>query len=190
MRHFLQLASGLDVLPLLYALHRQPWLWDANPIRTTFPGSPHAAVSDILLRFNQGKEYQVSATPPTSDDDHECVPFPAWWALLEAHPLVYTLLAVTKGTRLGRVMITKLPPGAEIPPHIDSPGQTAYYARHHITLAAPTESYFLIDEETVHMAPGETWLVDNSQMHGVINHGDQDRIALIIDIHRDTAPEV
>lgn len=188
MKHFLKLAQNLDVLPLLVALHRQPWLWDRHPIRTTFPGSPHAQVSDILLRFNGGPAYGVQATAPTSDDDHECHPYPAWWALPEAHPLVLTLFAAVRGTRLGRVMITRMDPGTAIAPHSDSQAQTDYFSRFHIVLAHPQWAcVFTIEDEQVEMKPGECWMVDNSQLHGVTNDGDSERLSLIIDIHSDRA---
>lgn len=184
MNHFLQLAAGLDITPLLYALHRQPWLWNADPVRSTFPGSPHHAVSDILLHFNTGPAYSPRATAPTSDSDHECSPYPAWWALPEARALIFPLLTAVHGTRLGRVMITSLPAGAEIPPHIDSKAQTDYYTRHHIILAHPQwDCWFLAGQETVCMRPGECWAVDNSVLHGVVNHGDTARLSLIVDIH-------
>jgi len=189
MRHFLRLAQNLDILPLLYALHRQPWLWDAHPVRTTFPGSPHAQVHDILLRFNSGPEYGVQTAAPVADADHECCPYPAWWALPEAHPLVFTLFAAVRGTRLGRVMITRLDPGTAITPHCDSPAQTAYFQRFHITLAAPQWAcVFTIDDEQVEMKPGECWFVNNAALHGVTNDGDESRLSLICDIHSDSAP--
>ena len=43
-------------------------------------------------------------------DGHECVPRPAYWALPEARPLIFGLMNRVGATRLGRVMITKLPP--------------------------------------------------------------------------------
>lgn len=187
MRHFLKLAQGLDVLPLLYAITRQPQLWDAHPIRTTFPGSPHTQVSDILLRFQALPEgdYDVGK----ANAEHETVPYPAWWLLPEARPLVYHLMARVQATRLGRVMVTRLAPGCEIPPHIDSAPHSTYYERQHIILAAPPwDCAFVIEDEIVQMQPGECWWINNARMHGVVNHGDSDRLALIIDTHSDPAP--
>jgi len=189
MKHFLRLAQNLDILPLLYALHRQPWLFDADRTRTAFPGSPHAQVHDILLRFSAVPEYVTAGGVPVTDDVHESVPMPAWWALPEAHPLVFTLFAAVRGTRLGRVMITRLDPGMQIPPHIDSKAQTDYYQRFHVTLAAPQWAcVFQIEEEQVEMRPGDCWSVNNAVLHGVTNDGDESRLSLICDIHSDSAP--
>ena len=188
MRHFLKLAQNLDVIPLLVALHRQPWLFDTDTTRTAFPGSPHALVSDILLRFSAVPEYVQAGGVPVTDDVHECLPLPAWWALPEAHPLVLTLFTAVRGTRLGRVMITRLDPGTCIPAHIDSKAQTDYYQRFHITLAAPPWAcVFTIEDEQVEMKPGECFWINNAALHGVSNDGDCERISLIVDIHSDRA---
>ena len=63
MNYFQQLASGINVTPLMNAIQRQPELWDAHPIRTSHPGTAHAQVSDILLRFNDLDEYLCTGDP-------------------------------------------------------------------------------------------------------------------------------
>lgn len=185
MKHFLCLAVNLDVLPLLYAVSRQPHLWDQNRVRTSFAGSPHAEVHDILLFF-QAPGYDAS----DGDQGHECTPYPAWFALPEARPLVFGLMSRIQATRLGRVMITRLPPGAHIPPHIDSVHQTTYYCRNHITLCSPPDCTFVIEDETVQMRPGEAWRVDNGKEHAVYNNGTTERWSLIIDLHSPSFSEV
>ncbi|HEY2417587.1 MAG TPA: hypothetical protein VGH84_06680, partial [Steroidobacteraceae bacterium] len=52
MRHFQQIAAGIDPLPLLHALTLQPDLWNANRTRTWHPQSAHRVIDDILLRYN------------------------------------------------------------------------------------------------------------------------------------------
>lgn len=178
MEHFLCVTTNLDVLPLLYAVSNQPHLWNQDPVRTTHPGSVHSAVSDILAFF-QRPGYDASS----GDVNHECEPRPAWWALPELRPLVFGLSARVLATRVGRVMITRLPPGKEIPPHRDHPAQTAYYNRFHIILCSPPECVFQIEEEQVCMRPGECWRVDNSKEHAVYNQGSTERWSLIVDLH-------
>lgn len=179
MHNFLLISHALDVLPLLVALSNQPRLWDQDRLRTGFPGSVHSAVSDVLLHF-QRPDYDAS----TGDVDHECFPREAWWALPDARPLIFGLMARVQATRLGRVMITRLPPGELIPCHTDSPLQTAYWRRHHITLCSPPECQFLIEGEMLSLAPGSCWWVDNSKVHSVSNHeGTTERISLIVDVH-------
>ena len=50
MRHFLKIASGVEVLPLALDLYRQPELWDQNAARTGGAGS-FEGTSDIWVRF-------------------------------------------------------------------------------------------------------------------------------------------
>lgn len=186
MKHFLLISVGLDILPLLYAVSRQPQLWDQHPLRTSFPGSPHAEVSDILLRFQVP---EVGASVQTINANHESVPYPAWWVLPEARPLVFGLMGRVSATRLGRVLLTRLRPGCRIPPHVDSAPHSVYYARHHITLCTPPECYFRVEDEVITMRPGECWLVANSKEHTVWNDGTTERIVLIVDTHGDATPE-
>lgn len=178
MEHCLLITTGLDTLPLLYGVSKQPHLWNQDMVRTTHPGSVHKDVSDILLHFQA-----PGAVDVTTDAVHDCQPRPAWWALPEAHPLIVGLMARIQGTRLGRVMITKLPPGGVIPPHVDSAAQTDYYRRHHVTLTSPEQCSFTIGDETLHLHPGSCWWIDNGVEHAVYNDGATERISLIIDIH-------
>lgn len=182
MENFLLVASGLDVLPLLYSVSNQSHLWDQHPVRTTFPGSPHAQVSDVLLRF---QEPTKTKNVQKANADHETVPYPAWWALPEARPLVFGLMARVQAARLGRVILTKLRPGCKIPPHVDSAPHSTYYTRFHVTLCTPQHCWFRIEDEILTMQPGECWMVRNNLEHEVQNEGDSERWALIIDLHND-----
>jgi Aspartyl/Asparaginyl beta-hydroxylase len=182
--NFLCVTTGLDVLPLLYAVSRMPHLWDMDTTRTTFPGTPHFEVSDILLRFQETAGVK-SEDVPTLNDVHECVAHPAWFLLPEARPLVFGLMARVQATRLGRCMITKLRPGCKILPHTDAPVQTSYWLRHHITLCGPPECVFQVGDEALALIPGSCFRVDNSKEHSVCNDGNTERITLIVDLHCD-----
>lgn len=178
MKNFLLISHSLDTLPLLVAISNQPRLWDTDTIRTQHHGTVHSAVHDILLHFQQPGAVDVS-----TDASHDCFVRPAWWALPEARPLVFGLMARVQATRLGRCMITKLPPGEQIPAHTDSPHQTQYWRRHQITLCSPQECQFIIEDEVMALAPGTCWWINNGAEHQVINDGPTERIALIVDVH-------
>ena len=180
MRNFLNLASGVDIQPLLLSLYRQSSLWNTHPFRTEVADSPHREVSDILLR--------LQPLDGRSTDKRECVDYQAFATLPHARRFVYALMAQVEGERLGRVMITRLPPGGQIYPHEDI-GTTPlhydtepYYSRFHLVLQADDKSIFQCDQEYVQMKPGEVWWFDNSKTHAVYNDGQIDRIHLIIDI--------
>ena len=86
------------------------------------------------------------------------------------------------GVRLGRVIITRLPPGKTITPHVDSGSHAEYYDRYHVTLQNNPGSIFRCGNEHVFMATGDIWWLDNSIEHEVINNSVDDRITMIVDI--------
>jgi len=175
LKNFLKLASGLPTTPLLTGIYTQD-LWDKNTLRTTHTGTPHTQVNDIWLRFNDLKD--VSKVP----DEHESINYPAWNKLPQAHGLIFDLMRVVSGTRLGRVIITRLEPGKKIDPHEDGGSHAAYYSRFHIMLKNQPGSMFYCEDEEVYMAPGDVWWFDNSKTHWVTNNSSDDRITMIVDI--------
>lgn len=182
MRNFQQLASGIDVLPLLHAVTRQKELWDTQKLRTTHTNSPHTQVNDILLRFIDIETVKGKTDPGYVLDQHESINYPAFFQLPEARPIIYDLMRRVEGQRLGRVIITRLSPGKKIDPHIDSGDHAAYYDRYHCILQNQPGSLFRTGNETVCMKTGDVWWFDNSIEHEVINNSEQDRLTMIIDI--------
>ena len=183
MRNFLRIAAGFNTTPLLLALQQQPQLWDVYPVRTTFPGTPVAACSDILLRFQR-----LPALPawgaPASPDAHECIWLPASATLPQARPLIFETMRLVEGERLGRVIITRLPPGAKILPHMDADANSRYYHFYHLLLAGSEDTPFTCGDEVVLMQPGELWLFDNLLEHALHNQGPHDRLSLIIAVSK------
>ena len=88
------------------------------------------------------------------------------------------------GERLGRVIITKLPPGKTITPHVASGAHAEYYTRHQIMLSNSPGSMFHCGDESVFMQTGEVWWFNNAVTHSVVNNSSDDRIALIVDIRQ------
>ena len=181
MRNFLQIGTA-DTLPLLHALTLQPDLWNAVPVRTTYPGSAHRDASDILLRFNR-----LDADAEAMFAEHEVSNLPPLAALPQARPLIFDLMRRVEGERLGRVVITRLPPGGEIKPHADEGDYAAYYSRYHVMLQNPSDSWFRCGGEDLYMAPGTVWWFNSGLPHAVYNRGDADRITMIVDIRSSCA---
>jgi len=178
MRNFLRIGTGLNVGPLLLALQRRPELWNQQTLRTTHPATPHKQVDDIWLRFN---ELPAEGEEALIMDEHESIDYPAYAKLPEARQIVMAVFAAVAGERLGRVLITRLPPGASIDPHADGGSHAAYYERHHVVLQSNPDCIFRCGNEAVQMATGELWWFNNAIEHEVINRGNEDRIHLIID---------
>jgi len=177
MKNFLKIGSGIDTSPLLLQLHHNPQLWDAENVRKTFMAeSPHREVSDILLRFSDPQAANIG-------DELVCEDTPAMNVLFEARNLVFPLMTAVRGVMLGRVMITKLPPGGRIYPHTDLRGRYANtYRRFHLPLQSAPGCIFRADDEEVFMRPGEAWDFNAHAEHEVVNNSPIDRIHLIVDI--------
>jgi len=171
---------------LTHALVRQPELWNAENIRTTFPGSPHRDVADIVVRFNDlashksGNDY-TSTDGSSIMDQHESIWFPAA-NCLPIKPLLFDLMRSVEGERLGRVVITRLAPGCAIHPHEDSGDHAAYYTRYQCMLQCLPGVIFSCGEEQVQMKTGDIWFFRNECTHQVVNNSADDRIALIVDV--------
>lgn len=188
MKHFLQLATGLHVLPLLLAIRRRPELWKEDSYLRHYPQGPFGEVETIMLRFpkqvtldteEQLALYKQNMLP--GFDQHESIDYPPYAVLPEARPLVAGLFAMVQGERLGRVMINKIAPGGRIFPHADTPEHTAYYSRFHLVLQSAPGVRFKAGDEEVYMGTGEFWWFDNKQVHEVINNSDVDRIHVVMD---------
>ena len=174
MKHFLKIAEGIDVISSMVTLANNPDLWNENTLRTAHPGTAHAEVSDIWLMFND----------PTGEvvDDKLVQPFRGWHLLKPLRQLVLSLMARVDGVHLGRVIVTCLPPGKQITPHVDGGAPATYYTRYQIALQSSPGALFHIGDETVNFRPGEIWMIDNTTKHSVTNNSKEDRVVCIVDI--------
>ena len=178
MRYFQMIAQGIDTLPLLLDLHRQPALWDQHRARTA-PDSPHREVSDIWCRFRPATElvsvasYAEPFTP---------VFYPAWYVLPHLRPLVMALMTRLEAVQLGLVLITRVPPGCQVYPHHDRGrwGAEFFQAKVAVPLTTnPACSNTCADERVV-MGLGDAWLFENQVEHATVNDGETDRITLLV----------
>lgn len=180
MRYFFKLAENVPVLPIMAALARQPELWNQDGLRKDFENSPHTQVDDILLRFG-GINKGLSV-----GDNLEAVDNPAMLKLPNVKKLVLDTMQLVGGSRLGRVIITRLEPGKKIAPHSDILGEYAnYYTRYHLVLQGLPGSMFNCGDETVNMKTGELWWFDAHAEHSVINNSADDRVHMLIDVRVD-----
>lgn len=182
MRYFHKIADGVDTMPLMHALARQPGLWNADTFRTRFPGTPHAEADDILIRFSDPARC-TTASNVIGDD--RPVWHPAARALPQAKAVVLALMARVEAYELGRVLVTRLRPGARILPHADRDGayvQAPDRARYHVVLQGLPGSLYACGDETVCMRTGEVWWFDAHAQHEVVNNSADDRVHLLVDV--------
>lgn len=173
MNNFQKIAN-CNIQPLIAALARQPELWNKNSIRTAHKGTVHSDVSDILLRYNEISENIL--------DDLDNKDYPAFSFLPQARVLIFDLMRLVEGNRLGRVFITKLPNGCKILPHKDEGKSAEYYDRYHIILQNYQDSIFRCGNEIICPNAGDVIWFNNQIEHEVINNSIDDRISLIVDI--------
>lgn len=179
MRNFCKIASGMDFTKLLLRVQQHPELWNQNTLRTLHPTTPHSDVDDIWLRFN---DLTIHEDLHGVVNDHENLNYPAWWILPEAQDIAYNLMAFAKGQRLGRVMISRLPPGKRILPHEDGGSCADYYDRFQVQLQSLPGCIFRAGDETISMATGDIWWFQNAKEHEVVNNSADDRYAMVVDI--------
>jgi len=84
-------------------------------------------------------------------------------------------------TTWGRSRLMGLEAGAEVPEHVD----VHYYWRTHLRVHIPVITNpgvaFTCAGETIHMKPGECWLLDSFYRHSVVNSGTENRVHLVLD---------
>lgn len=172
------IASGIDVVPLAVELARNEDLWDRNPQRRTYPGSPHAAMTDITVRY-MPEEF---ITLEERRREHRNVFWPAWHFMPALRPLVFALMARVQAVELGSIIITRLPPGKMIEPHSDVGSWAAgfYNCKCHLTVLGSAS--VRCDEDVCEFSMGQIWTFDNLLLHSVHNEGTVDRISVIVSL--------
>jgi hypothetical protein len=189
-RNFHKVAENIPVQGLLHQVTRHKELWNANTFRTTFPNTPHVDVEDIWLRFS-APENCTTTTKVIGDGDP--VWYPAASVLTEARPIILDLMRGMGAYQLGRVLISRVPPGGKILPHRDNAGDYVHapdVARYHIVLQGHPGSLYMCGEpeegdgavETVQMLTGEVWWFDAHKLHWIHNNSDDDRIHMLVDV--------
>lgn len=171
---------NVDVDPLKIALDKHKYLFGEINWRKG-EGSPHNEMEDIWLRYNDIKPYEKTGDYSTFNDEHDPIWYESIKKLPEAIPLIFDLMAKVRGERLGMVIITKLPPGGKIYPHIDGGWHAGYYDKYYIPIANKLgSSFFFTDGVIESPKEGSVWWFDNSNEHWVFNNTDSERIAMIV----------
>lgn len=176
MRYF-QNIGEIDVAPLRAQLEAHPELWDENPLRRTYPNSPHREMVDIWVRARA----QTGDVLASYSEPHESV----WWPATEHIPAIVTmtqdLIARLAVDRLGGILVTKVPAGKRIYPHCD---RGFWHAEFHnrkvyVCVQGNDQCVTWCEDERVTMKTGEVWLFNNLVTHGLDNDGATDRISAI-----------
>lgn len=182
------LGVRTPIAGLVQQLEDNADLWGKYDVRKMMGiNKPHYGMDDIWVRYNAFSKFN-SANPAAFNDEHVPVNYPAWYKLTELHEIIFGLMQRVNGEMLGGVLITKIPPGGKILPHVDTGWHVNYYKKFYLSLkSAPGAVFSFQDEgapdstrEDVRPNPGDIWFIDNRRRHWVDNNSNEDRITVII----------
>lgn len=179
MNNFILKADKLNVTYIKNEIEDNENLFNSVPLRTNYKDSPHREVDDILLRgpfIGEGSDLTYL------QNDIQCYTYKAFQYFPETYKAVLDINRFVEGEQIGRVIVTRLKPGASITPHIDEGDAAEMYDRYHLVIQSDEGSEFHIEDQMVNMKEGQLYWVDNNKKHWVNNNGTVDRIHLIVDI--------
>lgn len=172
------LASGFEVSQAVEQIQAHPDIWNTHRERTEAYGTPHKGVSDIWVRYRDWSEY-------TGDwagfhDEHESV----WYPVIVKIPAVWSLcrkvVRHVGGKTLGGVLITRIPPGGEVAPHVDGGWHASFYDKYAVQLQGNEDQAFCFEDSELRSEPGDLYTFDNSMLHWVTNDSSSDRMTMVI----------
>ena len=178
MKYIKTLDRKVPVQLLLRQLALAQQIWNYHSDRTKRSHSPHHDASDIWVRYNESG--RISALP------HESAWYPHSAHIPAVREIVAHVMQLVRGERLGGVLITKIPAGGCVLPHIDEGWHANYYTKYAVQLQSHPDQAFCFEDGQHKTVAGDVYQFDNSQLHWVTNNSPIDRITLIICIKPET----
>lgn len=178
MNNFAYLGS-VDVVQLLVQLKKAPHLWDLYTERASRYDSPHNGVSDIWVRYRNRNEFNGSWAD-FANEPHDSVWYDAADELPAVRDIAFQLMGWVRGERLGGILITKVPTGGEVKPHVDGGYNAETYDKFAVILESAPGQGMYYDEGCMAGPPGSVFWFRNDVTHWVTNDSDVDRITLIV----------
>lgn len=141
----------------------------------------HREMSDIWVRYNDARNFDSDAGLAAFNEPHQSVWYPVADEIPELKRVVYELLDHLGDVKLGGVLITKIPAGCSVAPHVDAGWHARYYRdKHAIQLKGTLEQSFNFEGFSLSALPGDVYWFDNSRLHWVENHSGVDRMTMIV----------
>jgi hypothetical protein len=181
------LSTGFPVDVCLQEIDSNPDVWDRYTLRTSQYSSPHTKISDIWVRYNSWDNYKGDRKK--FNEEHDSVWYPVICQIPSVRSLVMDVLSYVQGERLGGVLITRIPPGCMVRPHIDTGWHATYYDKYAIQLRGNGKQAFHFNDTSLSAMPGDLYTFDNSKLHWVTNESDEERMTLIICIRGSKFPQ-
>lgn len=176
------LGVRFDVSALVDQLAAHPEAWNRHTMRTEAYATPHKAVSDIWVRYNDWANFD--GDPQAFNAAHESVWYPVIVDIPAAWSICRRVMRHVGGKTLGGVLITRIPPGGAVTPHVDDGWHAQHYEKFAVQVRGNKDQAFCFDGAELRPEPGDLYTFDNSRRHWVTNDSDSERITLIICIRR------
>lgn len=176
MENILTLARGINVMQLQLQLKRNPQLWNRKSERTAHADSPHREASDIWARY----------TRTLDEDDRDIVWLESSELLPEVKKHARAIMGLVNGDALGGVLITRIPPGCRVHPHVDRGWHAETYEKFALQIAAHPQQAFCYEDGEHVTAPGDLFWFHNQASHWVLNDSPVERITMIVCVKLDT----
>lgn len=179
-------SHGVEAGLILRELERQPQLWGQFGRRKLAPGTPHAGMTDIWVRYNDCRPFEARDDWRGFNDPH----IPIWYPAASACPILKDYVLSVAGRyeaeMIGGVLISRIPAGRGIEPHTDVGWHQTYFdTKLYLSLEAPEGAVFGTHHASITPKSGELWRFDNSVEHWVTNDGPGNRTTLIICLRTD-----
>jgi hypothetical protein len=181
-RHFKLINGEVDVKAVIAEINSLDGIWSSATGRQERCFA-QAETNSIPLRGlvrsriigRRRRDVQESRYTTTSKS------FPKTKAMLEG-------FARQLNSELGRAKLARLPPGAQVFPHVDRGEYYQNHDRYHLVISSPLTSKLSAGGECAVMKEGELWWFDNKALHSARNETDFHRIHLIFDIKAHKEP--
>lgn len=171
MRYFRQIASGRNFNELTGQIDSQPELWNENAWRVD--KDTFKRTGDIWLRYGR--------VPEDVPIPHFAKWWPAYYKLPALKKMIFDAMREVEGTHLGGCLITRIPPGGVISPHVDKGWHPEFYnCKLYFILKTNPKCFFRVGDERVVMEVGDIWRINNLVEHEVVNDGQSERMTLIV----------
>jgi quercetin dioxygenase-like cupin family protein len=92
---------------------------------------------------------------------------------------------LVRGDSLGGVLITRIPPGKQVYPHIDGGWHAKTYDKFALQIAAHPQQAFCYEDGQYVTAAGDLFWFHNQESHWVLNESPCDRITMIVCVKLD-----
>jgi hypothetical protein len=178
--NFRLIADNFNIAPLRERLQKNPELFGLYDFRGTAYDSPHTKMRDIWVRYNDVLPFLEKGDMAGFADEHEPVWYPVATQMPEVFPIVTELMERVQAKRLGGVLITKVPPGGGIDPHVDRGWHAEYYDKYYVPILNSPGATFNFPDGAIAPNDGEVYWFRNDVPHWVINDSQTDRIAMIV----------